>query len=281
MLLVNTFDVEPWWATVPPCVDPLKWDDMPDRGNAGIENYLDLCDLAHVKCTFFFVGWYANKFPCRVRAVLARGHEVGCHSLIHGDVAKMTGSEFRNDTLLAKKMIEDAGGSQVISYRAPSFSFPPNRYKELVETLASLGFLIDSSVTTAGRIYGGGYDGSIFYKPFNTNALFGVDILEIPAPGVNFLGKEYQFFGGGYFRLAPLWLLRHLARRESYQLLYLHPHDFDQSLPPLPGGGYLSNLRRTIKIGDVNEKLISLLKTQNVKSCRQIYDEQGVLNAPL
>jgi polysaccharide deacetylase family protein (PEP-CTERM system associated) len=273
MLLVNTFDVEPWWATIPPCVDPLKWNDMPDRGCAAIENYLDLCDLAGVKCTFFFVGWYAKKYPDRVRLVLNRGHEVGCHSLVHSDVAKMTGSEFRRDTLLAKEMIQDAGGVPVISYRAPSFSFPPIRCKELLEILFSLGFLIDSSITTAKRIYGGGYDGDRFSKPFNAMDAFGVDILEIPAPGISIFGREFQAFGGGYFRIAPLGLLKYWATKEKYQLLYLHPHDFDVSLPPLPGGNYFSNLRRRISIGDINGKVIQLFKALDVKSCGQIYAE--------
>lgn len=275
MLLVNTFDVEPWWATVPPCVSLAHWDDMPDRSEAPLRQYLDLCDEAGVKCTFFFIGWYARRFPKRIEEVVRRGHEAGCHSLNHEDVATLSTARFRQTTAEAKALIEDAAGAPVIAYRAPSFSFPPERCGELIGVLSSLGFTIDSSISTAGRIHGGGFNNQIFPKPANLKSIYGVDIFEVPVPGVSLFGRQLQVFGGGYLRLAPRMLLNRLARRETYQVLYVHPHDFDNDLPPLPNGGPLLDLRRRINVGDIRRKLLDLFAGSDVRSCKQLLDENG------
>jgi polysaccharide deacetylase family protein (PEP-CTERM system associated) len=270
MLLVNTFDVEPWWTTVPPCVDTSRWNDMPDRSEAPLQQYMDLCDEAGVKCTFFFIGWYAKRFPQRVAEVVRRGHEAGCHSLFHEDVATLSTAEFRATTREAKALIEDAIGAAVAAYRAPSFSFPPDRCTELLGELSDLGFRIDSSITTAGRIHGGGYDKAHFRGPGSVKDTCGVDIFEVPVPGVAMFGREVQVFGGGYLRLAPRPLLTLLAGQESYQVLYLHPHDFDTDLPPLPNGGALGNLRRRINIGDLRRKVLDLFAVSEVRSCGEL-----------
>ena len=270
MLLVNTCDVEPWWSTVPPCIGIERWDDMPDRSEAPLNDYMDLCDEAGVKCTFFFLGWYAKRFPKRVADVVRRGHEVGCHSLYHEDVATLSTEQFRQSTRQAKAIIEDAGGITVAAYRAPSFSFPPDRCSELLGELSALGFTIDSSITTAGRVYGGGFAKELFRMPASLKDLYGVDIFEVPVPGVTLAGRDISIFGGGYLRLAPGLLLKRLAQRESYQVLYLHPHDFDLDLPPLPNGSALSNVRKRIRIGKLRDKVLMLFRECEVLSCGEL-----------
>ena len=165
MLLVNTFDVEPWWTAVPPSVALEEWDKLPDRSELPLRRFLDLCDENGVECTFFFVGWYAKRFPDRVREVVARGHEIGCHSLFHEDVALLSCDEFVETTSEAKRILEDVAGEPVISYRAPSFSLPVDRGDEFFQGIHASGFQIDSSVSTASRIYGGGFSSSDFSSP--------------------------------------------------------------------------------------------------------------------
>jgi len=274
MLLVNTFDVEPWWATVPPCVAADRWDGMPDRSETPLREYLDLCDTAGVRCTFFIVGWYARRFPKRVEEITRRGHEVGCHSMYHDDVAILSTKRFRETTREAKAIIEDAAGTPVLAYRAPSFSFPPQRCGALFNELSGMGFTIDSSISTAGRIYGSGHDKSRFRAPMSLKTLYGVDILEVPVPGIVMAGRELQMFGGGYLRLAPLFLLKHFAQRERYQVLYVHPHDFDPFPPPMPNRGAISNLRRRINVGDLRRKILVLLTMSEVRACGQILSDK-------
>lgn len=274
MLLINTFDVEPWWATVPPCIADSDWGTMPDRSERPLKEYLDICDEAGVRCTFFFLGWYARQFPERVAEVVRRGHEAGCHSLQHEDVATQNLKDFRAATRQAKEMIEDAAGAAVLAYRAPSFSFPPDRCAQLLSELQAMGFRIDSSITTAGRIHGGGHDRHRFPGPANLSELMGVDIFEVPVPGVSILGREFQIFGGGYLRLTPPSLVQRIARSETYQVLYLHPHDFDLDLPPLPNAGRLANLRRSVQVGGLRRKVLDLFAISDVRSCGELMNRE-------
>jgi polysaccharide deacetylase family protein (PEP-CTERM system associated) len=270
MLLVNTFDVEPWWATVPPCVDASAWDDMPDRSERPLQAYLDLCEESGVVCTFFFLGWYARRFPQRVAEVVRRGHEAGCHSLWHEDLATLSTARFVDSTKVAKAAIEDAAGVPVLAYRAPSFSFPLDRHRDLLAELAGMGFTIDSSICTAARIHGGGFDRKNFPAPGSLRSSLGVDIFEVPVPGVVIAGREVQLFGGGYLRLAPRLLLNRIVASEAYQVLYVHPHDFDLAVPALPNRGALYNLRRRIRIGDLSQKVRELFRSCSVRSCGQL-----------
>lgn len=271
MILINTFDLEPWWSTIPPCVPIDDWDNIKERSEAYLFKYLDLCDQASVRCTFFVVGWYAKKFPGRIREIVKRGHDIGCHSLYHEDVAVLETSRFYSTTREAKDIIENVSGAKVDAYRAPSFSFPVNRGREYFQILFDLGFTIDSSVTTAKRIYGGGFDSMKFSKPLSLKELYGVDILEIPVPGVSVFRRELPMFGGGYLRAIPLSVLKYLVSLEHYQVLYIHAHDFDRHTPGIPGGSIISNLRRKINSGDLNIKLLSLYSECKVFSCREFF----------
>lgn len=240
-----------------------------------MHTYLDICDEAGVKSTFFFLGWYAGRFPGMVREAVRRGHEIGCHSLNHEDVSGLTLAEFRANTILAKKMIEDAGGVAVSAYRAPCFSFPPKRTYELLQELVELGFTLDSSITTAGRIHGGGHEKSEFPAPANLLEKLGVDIFEVPVPGVKIATREVTVFGGGYLRIMPRPILNLMVRNQSYQVLYLHPHDFDRALPPLPRGSIVAQMRRRLHVGDLRRKLIELFAASEVKTCGQVRDFCG------
>jgi peptidoglycan-N-acetylglucosamine deacetylase len=280
MLLINTFDVEPWWTTVPPAFPLSHWPHLEDRSAPGLYNYLDLCDEMNVKCTFFFVGWYARRYKNRVVDVLRRGHEVGCHSLNHEDVSLFSVDEFRKVTLEAKSIIEDAGGTEVVFYRAPSFSMPKDRYGEFFSVLRELGFLVDSSISTARRIHGGGFERRQFREPGSVEKHCGVDLFEIPVPGVRILGVEPQIFGGGYLRATPITVLRRFAKSEAYQVLYLHPHDFDRDVPRLPNAGFLGDFRRRFSIGNIGGKLRELLGCNVVRSCGQIYADYAAVQSP-
>ena len=270
MNLINTFDVEPWWATVPPTFSASAWDGLDDRSPQAVCDYLALCGEFSVKCTFFIVGWWAKKHPALVRRMVREGHELGCHGLYHEDVAHLGREEFLRITRLAKTWIEEAGDVAVDAYRAPSFSVP-NNLNGFFSDLLALGFSVDSSVCTAARIYGGRRGDSKtpsvpeVVHHGETGSLF-----EVPVPGANGLTCKPQVFGGGYLRLLPQVALNAIAERQTYQVLYLHPHDFDLSLPPLPGASYLTNLRRRIHVGNTTAKVRALFAAHEVCSVGQI-----------
>ena len=271
LLLINTFDLEPWWSTVPPCVPISDWPNLQDKSLNSLNLFLNLCDEYNVKCTFFVLGWYAKTFPERVRNLVERGHEVGCHSLFHEDVALQSSYEFKKSTEIAKKLIEDATGKEVISYRAPSFSVPKTDLNIFFEDLVSLGFKIDSSICTSTRLYGGLKNIGNFVRPEMISDAFNVDLFEIPVTGVKFYGKEFQLLGGGYLRLAPMELIKSKIKSVNYQVLYLHPHDLDDTNPRIPNGSLLTWMRRNFKVGRLEDKIRFLFDNCEVCNCLDLY----------
>jgi Domain of unknown function (DUF3473) len=66
----------------------------------------------------------------------------------------------------------------------------------------------------------------------------GRPLIEVPVSVVTVLGQRVCFFGGGYLRLFPLWLIRTMAQRVSAEglpvMFYVHPRDIDPEQPRLP-----------------------------------------------
>jgi peptidoglycan/xylan/chitin deacetylase (PgdA/CDA1 family) len=113
----------------------------------GMPILLDLYRKYDIKCTFFFTGEIAKKFPDIVKMILPYGHEVACHGLTHRvdkafDILSL--SEQIEHLSIAKKILEDISGKDIISFRAPALRV--NEYT--VEALEKTGFLIDSSIAS-------------------------------------------------------------------------------------------------------------------------------------
>ncbi len=281
MLLVNTFDLEPWWATVPPCVPLDKWGRLEDRSAQPLENWLALCQEARVRCTFFVVGWYADRYPERIRQIVSLGHEIGSHTYWHEDVAQFDLGDIAERLRRDRMRLEDTSGVRVKYFRAPSFSLPVTRLRSFLRAVRDAGFEVDSSVSTARRVYGGGVPGRWFPSPGRIDLGSGDTILEIPVPGVDFAGTSLQLLGGGYLRAVPLGLLKRLLRGQGYQVLYMHPHDFDPELPNLPGARYVDKVRRRFRQGDLSAKVRWLFGSFRVLSCGQVLQEIDEVNGEL
>ena len=52
------------------------WDGMPSRVVANTHRLLALMEKHQTRCTFFVLGWVAEKFPQLVRDIHRAGHEV-------------------------------------------------------------------------------------------------------------------------------------------------------------------------------------------------------------
>src|ERR1700686_4268979 len=103
-------------------VDRATWEQYPSRVQANTHRLLDLFDEFNAKATFFVLGWVAERYPGLVREIAARGHEPACHSYWHRLIFKLSPGEFRADVHRAKDDIEQAAGTKVTGYRAPSYS---------------------------------------------------------------------------------------------------------------------------------------------------------------
>lgn len=98
-----------------------------------------------VKATFFVLGWIAERYPGLVRRIQKEGHEIACHGYAHQLVYTQSRDEFRQDIKRAKSILEDITGSEVIGYRAPSYSIT-NKSQWAFEVLVEEGFKYDSSI---------------------------------------------------------------------------------------------------------------------------------------
>lgn len=242
-------------------VTKSSWADRPSRVVESTKRTLDLFDRYHVKGTFFFVGWVAEKFPDLVRDVSARGHELACHSYWHRPVYSLTQDEFREDTRAAVKAIEDAAGVKVHGYRAPSWSITKNCMWAL-DILAEEGFKYDSSIYPIYHdLYG--VPGAQRF-PYEFTCRNGVQLKEYPPSTVRVFGQNLPGAGGGYLRIFPLAYTRWVFSKfeHSYRekvVVYFHPWELDPDQPRI-AEKIKSRLRHYTNLNRMNGRLEYILQ---------------------
>jgi polysaccharide deacetylase family protein (PEP-CTERM system associated) len=202
------------------------------RVEALTDKLLSLTLDAGVSATFFVVGKIASKFPNLIRRIAAAGHEVGLHSHEHHLLNKLTPRSAWEDTLTAKRTVEDITGLKVRGYRAPAFSLTRD-VAWFFEILADLDFEYDSSVMPATR---GKRSWRDFPKMISEVTLpDGRSIVEFPATVLPLAGTSFPCCGGGYLRHYPYWFTRwavECVARDRPVNVYIHPYDLDTEAYP-------------------------------------------------
>ncbi|MBR6737671.1 MAG: polysaccharide deacetylase family protein [Clostridia bacterium] len=82
-------------------------------------NLLNTLDEYGVKCTFFCVEFWVNKFPDMVKEIVDRGHEIGTHSKTHPKMSTLKVSEIESELTSSINAIENITGQKVELFRAP------------------------------------------------------------------------------------------------------------------------------------------------------------------
>lgn len=239
---ILTLDIEDYY-----CHDNYSqmfdWEKYPVRIYEPLYKILDLLDEYQVKATCFCLGWLAEKHPDIIKEITQRGHEIACHSYQHQLAYRFNRETFLQDTLKAKKLLEDLSGKEVVSYRAPSFSFTDkNTYA--FDVLIELGFKYDCSVFPKKRECGGlkSY-GSAEPKIFKSEK--GI-IKEFPTNLFSVLGQTVTFSGGGYFRVLPYYATKYMTKHSKYVMSYFHPSDFDVNQPNITSLPLLRQIKNRI-----------------------------------
>jgi len=212
---------------------PASWDRYPSRVELNTRRVIDLLAGLELRATFFVLGWVAQRFPALVREIRAAGHQLGCHSYAHRLAYEMTPAEFRHDTRRALMAIEDAAGSAVRAYRAPTFSIT-HRSLWALDILLELGFTIDSSIfPTRNHLYG---IPRAPRRPFRIR-IQGAELLEFPLPAVRIAGCGVPVTGGVYLRLWPTGVqfmgVKRMLKRSEPVIMYFHPWELDTDQPRL------------------------------------------------
>lgn len=80
---------------------------------------LDILDEYNVKCTFFVVKFWAEKYPDVLKEIVKRGHEVGTHSSTHPNMSKLSEDKIRNELISSMEKITEITGEKVELFRPP------------------------------------------------------------------------------------------------------------------------------------------------------------------
>jgi polysaccharide deacetylase family protein (PEP-CTERM system associated) len=233
---IFSIDVEDWFnlsgtGLEPP---PSEWDRLESRLERNLHGLLELLAESGSTATCFVIGYFAKRFPHLVREAVAAGHEIASHGYFHRLVYELSPTEFYDDALTTRKLLEDISGHPVRGFRAPAFSVT-ERTPWFFDKLMEAGYRYDSSVFPAPHQTGG--LPSDRFAPHGINTSAGM-LLEFPITVVRVCGNPMCFFGGGYLRLFPYGLIRTMGRRALSEdrpiVFYIHPREIDPDQPRMP-----------------------------------------------
>ena len=254
-------DVEDWFqvGAFEGVIDKASWTTLGSRVERNCAAILDMFAAAEVKATFFTLGWVAERHGPLMRRIVAEGHELASHGWDHERVFRMGRTAFAADLERSRKTLEDAGGTGISGYRAPSFSIDqrtPWAYDALVEQ----GFSYSSSVAPIAHDHYGWREAPRFaFRP-----LAWADLVEIPVTTAEFAGRRMAAGGGGFFRVLPYgfsrWAIRQVNQRERRPaVFYFHPWEIDPDQPRVTGASLKSRIRHYSNLGVMAAKLEQLI----------------------
>ena len=251
------------------------WERFESRVCANTERLLAIFDEAGVRATFFVLGWVGERHPDLVRRIVGLGHELASHGYAHRLVYDQTPAAFREDVRRAKRVLEDAGGTEIGGYRAPSYSVTPRSLWAL-DILIEEGYWYDASIfPILHDRYGIPVSGR---HPYELQRRRG-RLTEIPGSTVRIGRWNFPVGGGGYFRILPYpWTRWGIARLNETEgrpaVFYLHPWEIDSEQPRLPAG-LLGRFRHYRNLDKTEERLRTLLRDFRFGTVRDLASLQG------
>lgn len=88
-------------------------------GNEYTAQLLQIMDEYGVKCTFFAVSFWAEKYPNDVKEIVNRGHEMGTHSKTHSYMSKQSEKVIAEELDYSVAAIQSICGQNVTLFRPP------------------------------------------------------------------------------------------------------------------------------------------------------------------
>jgi polysaccharide deacetylase family protein (PEP-CTERM system associated) len=253
-------DVEDWFqvGAFESTINRADWDSLDRRVDANTEACLAMFSDAGIKATFFTLGWVAHRHPQLIRRIVEQGHELASHGWDHARVFTLTPDQFREDLAKTRACLEDAGGTAVTGYRAPSFSID-KRTPWAHSILAEAGYAYSSSVAPVVHDHYGWPEAPRFaFAPVS-----GSDFLELPVTTAKLAGRTLAAGGGGFFRLLPYqfsrWAVRQVNAEAQSAIIYFHPWEIDPGQPRVTNAPLRSRLRHYTNLNLMAPKLERLI----------------------
>ena len=95
----------------------MTFDDGPARGNT--TRLLDILKERNIPATFFVISGKATSNASLLRRMVSEGHEIGNHTITHGNLAKFSNAGIRKELDGCHKAIVDACGVAPTIFRPP------------------------------------------------------------------------------------------------------------------------------------------------------------------
>ena len=100
------------------------------------DELLSVMQKNDVKCTFFAVQFWVEKYPEYAEKIVNAGHELGTHSKTHSYMSKLTKEQIQSELSSSASAIERATGKKTNLFRAPYGDYN----NLLIDTAKEMGF---------------------------------------------------------------------------------------------------------------------------------------------
>lgn len=108
---------------------PVYSVDVPDKriaisfdaawGSEYTDELLKILKERNIKTTFFLVGIWVDKYPDKVKAIAADGHEIGNHSTTHPHMNQLSEQQIRDELDKTSQKVEALTGKKTTLFRPP------------------------------------------------------------------------------------------------------------------------------------------------------------------
>ena len=165
------------------------------------DKLLSIMEKNDVKCTFFAVQFWVEKYPEYAEKIVDAGHELGTHSRTHSYMSTLSETAIRDELQTSADAIEKATGQKTNLFRAPYGDYD----NLLIDTAQSMGFYtvqwdVDSldwknlsATEIAMRVINGAKNGSIILC--HNNGLHTADALPLIFSTLKNRGYEFVPIG--------------------------------------------------------------------------------------
>lgn len=99
------------------------------------DKLLDYMQKNDVRCTFFAVQFWVEKYPEYAQKIVQAGHELGTHSRTHPYMSKLTKTQIQDELTTSSQAIEKITGQKVTLFRPPYGDYN----NVLIDTCAEMG----------------------------------------------------------------------------------------------------------------------------------------------
>lgn len=97
---------------------------------------LDELDRQGIKATFYLCGFWVDKYPDNVKAIVERGHELGNHTSTHPHMNQLDAAKIQEEIQSLNDKLQEVCGTTAKTFRAPY-----GEYNDLViTTTRAMGF---------------------------------------------------------------------------------------------------------------------------------------------